>query len=372
MELAPVELTGIELRRLSMPLVDPFTASHGAVAVRDVVLVRACADTGDGWAECVAMNEPTYTSEYAAGAHNVIAGHLVPRVLASRAVDATTVAELLSPVVGHPMAKAAVETAVLDAQLRAAGQPLAGYLGATRRRVPAGVSLGIAPTIPELIDRVGDAVQQGYVRVKLKIAPGWDIEPVAAVRAHFATLALQVDANGAYGLADTDHLCRLDDFDLVQLEQPLPADDLVGHTALAAKLDTPLCLDESITSLRSARAAIDAGACSIVNIKPGRVGGLYEARRIHDFCLSRGIDVWCGGMLETGIGRAANVALAALGGFTLPGDLSASDRYFAVDLTAPFVLVDGHLDVPTGPGIGVDPLSDVLRTVTVSTEMLRR
>jgi O-succinylbenzoate synthase len=242
------------------------------------------------------------------------------------------------------------------------------YLGAVRDRVPAGVSVGIMDSHDEMLDHVGRYLEQGYQRIKLKIEPGWDVEPVRLVRERYGDdLLLQVDANAAYTLADARHLARLDAFDLLLMEQPLPEDDIRGHATLAEVVRTPICLDESITSARDAATAIALRACSVINVKPARVGGYLEARRIHDVAEANGIPVWCGGMLETGIGRAPNVALAALPGFTMPGDTSASDRYFATDLTAPFVLEDGHLNVPTGPGIGVDVLPDVLAAVTHST-----
>jgi O-succinylbenzoate synthase len=226
-------------------------------------------------------------------------------------------------------------------------------------------------SLPQLLEAVGGYLDAGYVRIKLKIEPGWDIEPVRAVRERFGDdVLLQVDANTAYTIADARHLARLDAFDLLLIEQPLEEEDILGHAALARMVATPICLDESITSARAAAAAITLGACAIVNIKPGRVGGYLEARRIHDVCVAHDVPVWCGGMLETGLGRAANVALAALPGFTLPGDTSASDRFYRTDITAPFVLVDGHLPVPQGPGLGVDPLPDELAAVTTSTEWL--
>jgi O-succinylbenzoate synthase len=213
-------------------------------------------------------------------------------------------------------------------------------------------------------------VAEGYGRVKLKIEPGWDVAPVRAVRERFPDLALQVDANAAYTLADARHLARLDEFDLLLIEQPLPEDEVRAHAVLAARLATPVCLDESIVSARSAADAIAMGACAIVNVKPSRVGGYLEARRIHDVCQANGVPVWCGGMLETGLGRAGNVALAALPGFTLPGDISASDRYYRRDITEPFVLREGRLRVPTGPGLGVEVDEDVLRGVTTSVDVV--
>jgi O-succinylbenzoate synthase len=274
---------------------------------------------------------------------------------------------------GHPMAKAAVQTAVLDAQLRATGTPLGSFLGAVKDRVPAGVSVGIMDSIPALLDAVAGYLDAGYLRIKLKIEPGWDVEPVRAVRERFGDgVLLQVDANTAYTLADARHLAGLDPFDLLLIEQPLPEDDLAAHAELARLIETPICLDESITSARVARDAIELGACSVVCIKPGRVGGYFEAVRVHDLCRERDVAVWCGGMLEPGLGRAANLALAALPGFTLPGDLSGSDRYYARDLTAPFVLDAGTLPVPTGPGIGIAPDPDALRDFTTSVEVVVR
>jgi O-succinylbenzoate synthase len=368
-----MKLDAVELRRIRLPLVSPFRTSFGTQTERDVLLVRACTPESEGWGECVAMAEPVYSSEYVDAAEAVIRDHLLPRLFAADDVSAQAVAPLLGPVKGHPMAKAAVETAILDAELRAAGVSLAHHLGAVRSAVDAGVSVGIMDSVPALLDAVAAYLDEGYRRIKLKIEPGWDIEPVRAVRERFGDdVLLQVDANTAYDLGDARHLARLDPFELLLIEQPLDEDDILGHAKLAKLIRTPVCLDESITSARSAAAAIELGACAIVNIKPGRVGGYLEARRIHDLCAAHGVPVWCGGMLETGVGRAANVALAALPNFTLPGDTSGSGRYYDTDITEPFVLEDGRLRVPTGPGIGVEPIPDLLRTFTVSVERVPR
>lgn len=363
-----MRLSTVELRRIRMPLVSPFRTSFGTETDRDVLLVRVVTEDAEGWGECVAMADPLYSSEYADAAADVLSRFLVPALTAvGSRLDATMVAPTLAPFKGHRMAKAALETAILDAELRAEGRPLARELGATRERVPCGVSVGIMDSIGELLDAVEGYLEAGYIRIKLKIEPGWDVEPVRAVRERFGDgVLLQVDANTAYTLADARHLARLDPFDLLLIEQPLDEEDVLGHADLAKVVRTPICLDESITSARAAADAIRLGACSIINIKPGRVGGYLEARRIHDVCLAHGVPVWCGGMLETGLGRAANVALAALPGFTLPGDTSASDRYYRTDITPPFVLDDGHLNVPTGPGIGVEPLPDALADVTTA------
>jgi O-succinylbenzoate synthase len=297
----------------------------------------------------------------------------LPRIFAGEGVAAEDVAGILAPIRGHRMAKAAVEMAFLDAQLRVEGRSLAAYLGATRTMVDCGVSVGIMDSIPELLDKVGAYLDAGYRRIKLKIEPGRDIEPVRAVRERFGhDVPLQVDANTAYSLADAAHLARLDEFGLLLIEQPLPEEQLLAHAKLARTVHTPICLDETIVSLEVAAEAIELGACQIINIKPGRVGGYIEAKRIHDLCREKGIPVWCGGMLETGLGRAANVALAALPNFSLPGDTSASDRYYRQDITPPFVLDDGRLHVPSGPGLGVEILRDVVDELAVSTRLVRR
>ena len=366
-----MKLTGVELRHVSMPLVAPFRTSFGTQTTRDVLLLRVVTDESEGWGECVAMTDPLYSSEYVDGAADVLRRFLVPALAAAGPIDAHAVATVLTPYRGHRMAKAALETAVLDAELRAEGRSFARELGAVHDRVPCGVSVGIMDSVPALLDAVGNYLDEGYLRIKLKIEPGWDVEPVRAVRERYGDdVLLQVDANTAYTLADARHLARLDPFGLLLIEQPLDEEDVLGHAELARLIETPVCLDESITSARSAAAAIRLGACQVVNIKPGRVGGYLEARRIHDVCVAHGVPVWCGGMLETGIGRAANVALAALPGFVLPGDTSASGRYYRTDITEPFVLADGQLAVPTGPGSGVSPVPELLDEVTTGVEWL--
>ncbi|HZM82955.1 MAG TPA: o-succinylbenzoate synthase [Candidatus Limnocylindrales bacterium] len=364
-----MKLTAVELRRVRMPLVSPFRTSFGTETEREILLVRVVTDEAQGWGECVAMSEPLYSSEYVDAAADVLRRFLIPAVAGLGNLDATKVAPALEPFKGHRMAKAALETAVLDAELRAQGRSLARELGATTDRVPCGVSVGIMDSIGALLNAVEGYLEAGYLRIKLKIEPGWDVEPVRAVRERFGdNILLQVDANTAYTLSDARHLARLDPFGLLLIEQPLDEEDILGHAELAKTVRTPICLDESITSARVAADAIRLRACEIINIKPGRVGGYLEARRIHDVCLSHRVPVWCGGMLETGIGRAANVALAALPGFTLPGDTSASERYYRADITAPFVLDGGYLAVPSGPGIGVEPLPGALAEVTTSKE----
>ncbi len=366
-----MKIESIELRRIELPLKSPFRTSFGTETLRDVLLVHVITPDADGWGECVAGMGALYSSEYVEGAGDVIRRILVPMLLRAGDVDAARVAEVLRPVKGHRMAKAAIETAVLDAELRARGESFASHLGAVRDRVECGVSVGIMASVPALLDAVDGYLAEGYRRIKLKIEPGWDVEPVRAVRERHPDVPLQVDANTAYTLADARHLAKLDPFDLLLIEQPLDEEHIREHAELAKIVRTPVCLDESIVSAYVAAEAIRMGACAIVNIKPGRVGGYLEARKIHDVCEANGVPVWCGGMLESGLGRAANVALAALPNFTLPGDTSASDRYFARDVTEPFVLEDGYLRVPSGPGLGVSPIPDVLEEITTHKETLR-
>jgi O-succinylbenzoate synthase len=360
-----VKLSAIELRRVCMPLVSPFRTSFGVQHEKQALLVQVISPESSGWGECVALVDPAYSPEYLDGAQQLIERFCLPALFSQPQLTAASVAPALGWIKGHPMAKAALEMAVLDAELRSSGQSLATFLGATRDRVPSGVSVGIMDSIPELLDAVEGYLDAGYVRIKLKIEPGWDVEPVRAVRERFGdAVLLQVDANTAYTVRDAGQLARLDPFGLLLIEQPLAEDDVRGHAELARTVRTPICLDESITSARSAADAIAMGACSVVNIKAGRVGGYLEARRVAAVCAASGVAVWCGGMVETGLGRAANAALAALPEFTLPGDVSGSDRFYLTDLTEPLRIVDGQLPVPTGPGIGVQPLPDVLAEFT--------
>lgn len=412
-------IEAVELHRLEAPLVRPFETSFGRETVREVLLVRVRTDTGDGWGECVAGREPFYSGEYVDGAAAVIERWLAPALLersttaawsqhaaggavsdaeadpspsplrvqpgvsaspsgarreaSISAVDAiasvplaASVAPSLSLVAGHRMAKAALEAAVLDAELRAQGRSMGTAFGAVRDWVDCGVSVGIAPSVDELLDEVRGYLDAGYRRIKLKIKPGWDLVPVGAVRELLGPRGLlQVDANTAYTRDDIPLLASLDPFGLLLIEQPFEETDLAAHAALASVCETPVCLDESILDATTAVDAIERGATSIVNIKAGRMGGYLEALRVHDACRALDIHVWCGGMLETGVGRAANVALAALPGFTLPGDTSASSRYYAEDLTEPFELGDGEhrgqLRVPDAPGTGVTVREELVR-----------
>lgn len=364
-----MHLRHLELRRIALDLVTPFRTSFGVERRRDILLVRVETDDADGWGECVASTEPRYSSEFVDGAQLVIAEHLWPTLAGAERVEAANVAHLLAPFKGHLMAKAALEMAVLDAELRSAGTNLHACFGGARDRVPSGVSVGIFDSMDELLTQVQGYLDDGYVRIKLKIEPGWDVEPVRLVRELIGPeMGLQVDANTAYGRSDIEHLCRLDAFDLLLIEQPLDEEDVLGHAQLARASATPVCLDESIVSLQTAADAIELGAAEIINIKPGRVGGYLEARRIHDLCVDRGVPVWCGGMVETGIGRAANTALAALPGFTLPGDISASTRFYRRDIVRdPIRVVDGHVAVAGGPGLGFELDRQFLDEITTAT-----
>jgi len=370
---SPVSLEAVELRVLHLPLVAPFTTSFGTETVREVIVVRARTSDGDGWGEIVTQQAPLYSSEYTRGAWDVAQRYLVPALLDRARFAPEEAAGILSPFIGHRMVKAGLELAVLDAALRSDGRSLAAHLGAVHERIPSGVSVGIQRDPAALVDAVGGYLDEGYARIKIKIKPGRDVDDTAAVREAFGAIPLQVDANSAYTLADVDTLAELDAFDLLLIEQPLQEDDIVDHATLAARLRTPVCLDESIVSAKAAADALALRAASVINIKAGRVGGYLEAVRVHDLCRDAGVPVWCGGMLETGIGRAANAALAALPGFTLTGDVSASDRFYTRDIvTDPIRLEDGHVRVPTGPGLGIEVDHAALDAMTVDRVEVRR
>ena len=360
-----------ELRRIRMPLVRPFRTSFGTETVREVMVVRVVTDQGEGWGESAIESDPFYLSEFINASDYVFAEHLIPRLFAAGPMRAEDVAGILEPVKGHRMAKSALEMALLDAQLRVEGRSFHQMLGSTRTSVAVGVSIGITDTVAELVDIVGGYIADGYTRIKLKIEPGFDVEPVRRVREAHPDVMLQVDANTAYSPIDIPLLAQLDDFNLALIEQPFGEDDLVGHAELARRARTPVCLDEAIRSLDHAISALALNAAHIINIKPARVGGYLAAIKIHDYCRDRGIPVWCGGMLETGIGRAANLALAALDGFTLPGDISATKRYWTRDITQPFDLVDGRIAVPSGLGFGVDVDVEFVEEITFERRELR-
>ena len=359
----------VELRLVGLPLVRPFRTSFGEMTHKECVLVRVETEDAVGWGECVASTEPDFSEEWNEGVWLVLRDFLAPALLQAGAPSASRIERALAFVRGHPMAKAALVNALLDAELRAEKRSLATFLGAERSRVECGVSVGIAPSTSQLLEQVDGYLAEGYLRIKLKIEPGTDVERVRAVREAHPDIALSVDANAAYELDDADVFRELDELGLLMIEQPLHHQDLVNHAKLQARLRTDLCLDESIRSATDAAAAIELGACRTVNVKQGRVGGILEAVRVHDVCEAQGVPVWCGGMLETGIGRATNLGLAAMPNFRLPGDTSASRRYFDEDLTDPFELAqDGTMAVPAAPGIGVVPIPARLEATTLRIE----
>jgi O-succinylbenzoate synthase len=356
----------IELRIVRLPLVRPFLTSSSRKEFLDHVLVRIEAGGVTGWGECASPSDPFYCPETTETCWHILRDFLAPMVLGR---EWSTIEELVACyrlVKGNAFARSGLEMACWDALARSKAQPLWLLLGGTRPEIVSGVSLGIEDRINVLLDRVALHAEEGYRRIKLKIAPGRDVEVVRRVRERFPALPLQVDANSAYTLADLPSLQALDAFDLVLIEQPLAHDDIVDHARLQSVLRTPVCLDESIHSAEDARKALDLGACRIINIKVSRLGGLLEAKRVHDLCLARGVPVWCGGMHEFGIGRAANVAIASLPGFTLPGDVSGSDKYYAQDVVEPPILGhQGAIPVFNGPGLGVEPVEERIRAHTL-------
>jgi O-succinylbenzoate synthase len=366
-------LQGIELREVALPLVHPFRTSFGEEKEKRAILVRVDGGSVEGWGECVASEEPRYSEEWLEGAWLALQSFLGPSLLAGGPLGwPQEVAQRLAWVRGHRMAKAALEAAVLDALLRVWDMSLVDHLGGVRDRVPCGVSVGIAPTVEGMLEEIQGYLAKGYRRIKLKIEPGRDLDVVRAIREALPETPLSVDANAAYTLTDAPLFEALDELNLLMIEQPLDEEDLLDHAALQSRLRTALCLDESIRSAHDAAAAIQLEACRVINIKPGRVGGLLEAKKVHDVAHLARMRVWIGGMLETGVGRAANLALAAMPGVGYPGDTSASDRYFHEDITEPFVLdPDGTMAVPKGPGIGVTPRPDRLEACTVRAATIR-
>jgi o-succinylbenzoate synthase len=350
-----VRLERVELRLVPLQLRERFEISSGGRQDRVIFLVALHAEGHVGWGECVAAEDPGYSSETTETAWHVLNEFVLPRVMGR---EAASPEELVAPahwVRGHRMAKAAVEMAAWDLFAKMRNVPLAVALGSTPRPVPVGVSLGLQVTNDALIEKVGAHIALGYQRIKVKIKPGRDVEMMEEVRAAFPDIALSVDANAAYLPAHARHLARLDRLGLVMIEQPLAYDDLREHARLQQQLATPICLDESIENAHDARLALELGACRIINIKPGRVGGFASAREIHDVCVAAGVPVWCGGMLESGVGRAHNASLATLPGFTLPGDISASRRYWERDLVSPeFEVENGTMSMPAGAGIAVE------------------
>lgn len=363
-----MKIRAAELVEIRLPLRTPFRTSAGVRSRRRILLLRLDAEGASGWGECVATEAPDYTYETTDTAWDVLTRHLLPPLPGLEVADPGDVLGPTAWIRGHPMARATVEMAAWDLDARLAGVPLARHLGGEATSVPVGVSVGVQADDEALLRIVEKRLERGYRRVKVKVAPGRDREPLRRIRERFGgDLLLTADGNAAYTLDDLPALKELDDFGLGMLEQPLAYDDFRDHARLQEALETPLCLDESLRSPRDVALALELESCRIVNLKPGRVGGLTAALEIHDLCRARRVPVWCGGMLESGIGRAHNLALATLPGFTLPGDLSESRRYWEEDVVhPPFVLDDdGRLPVPDGPGIGVEPRLDRIRERTV-------
>lgn len=352
-----------------MDLASPFETSFGCSRTRDCVLIKGFGEGLIGYGECPADKEPGYSYETSRTAWHILVDFLIPSVIKKEISSISELHSRLNFVKGHPMAKAGLEMMYWDLLGKMENKSLKELLGGVREKVPVGVSVGIQETIPQLVDAVSIYLSQGYNRVKIKIKPGRDIQETTELRKNFPEINLQVDANSAYTLEMADVLLPLDELNLLLIEQPLAEDDLWDHHKLQKQFTTPICLDESILSLRHAQQAIDMKACKIINIKPGRVGGISEALAIHDFCFSMQVPVWCGGMLETGVGRATNLALSSLPGYILPADISATDRYYNEDITHQNFRLnhDSTIDVPKGPGLGIDINSDVLKEVTLDT-----
>jgi O-succinylbenzoate synthase len=362
----------ITLRELGMKLIAPFEISSGVSYDRRIVLLEADVDGVIGWAECVAGETPQYSPETVETAWHVLRDHLWPLMKGKDFASAADVSAMLESVRGHNMAKGAMEAAVWDAEAKHKSVPLWELLGGVRQEIACGVSIGIKKSLDELAAAVKKELDAGYQRIKIKIKPGKDVEQVKRLRHDFPSVKLMVDANSAYRLEDWPLLKELDGFYLMMIEQPLGWEDIYSHAELQEKLVTPICLDESIHTFEQARAAIALGACKIINIKLGRVGGYTSARKIHDLCERNRIPVWCGGMLESGIGRAHNIALSTLPNFALPGDVSASRRYWVEDIIEPEVVVSpqGTIRVPAGPGIGFEPRLDRIEKLTTRSEQL--
>jgi O-succinylbenzoate synthase len=360
----------IELREIHMRLRAPFETSFGKMQDRRILLVEVHSDGISGWGEGTATEGPLYIAETIDTTWMMLRDFIIPRVIGKAIDGGRDIPALLQPIRGNEMAKAAIETAVWHLESVALGQPLHRILGGTRAEIPCGVSLGIQPTIDKMIAAVEREVAAGYQRIKLKIKPGQDIEVVREVRRRFPHIKLSVDANSAYSLADTDHLKQFDELSLLMMEQPLEWDDMFDHSRLQARIATPLCLDESIHNARHARAAVEMGACRVINIKLGRVGGHAEASCIQAYCAGAGIPVWCGGMMEAGIGRAHNIAMSTQAGFVWPGDVSASRRYWDQDIIEPEVEVtpQGTIRVPQTPGLGFEIRKRRIEELTVRHE----
>ncbi|MDE3181755.1 MAG: o-succinylbenzoate synthase [Acidobacteriota bacterium] len=368
-----MKINCVELRELQLPLVNFFETSFGRTTDRRIVLVRILADGLSGWGEVTCGEKPFYSYETPETAGHILRDFLIPWALDRDWASPSDLASRFTPIRGHNMAKAAIENALWDVEAQARAMPLSRLIGGTIEEIACGVSIGIQNSVEDLLEKIGRELDAGYQRIKMKIKPGWDIEVIARVRERFPGIRLMADANSAYTLADLPRLKQLDRFDLMMVEQPLGWDDILDHARLQREIKTPVCLDESIHSAGDARKAIEAGACKIINIKLGRVGGFTSAIAVHKVCLERGVPVWCGGMLESGIGRAHNIALSTLPGFALPGDVSASRRYWKEDIIQPEVTVTAHgtIQTPSTPGLGYTPDLERIDRVTVRKESFK-
>jgi O-succinylbenzoate synthase len=362
-----MKIERVEQFRITMPLLRPFETSFGREDAADRVITAVYAGGLVGWGEAPVGLLPLYSAETTETCWHVQRDMLIPLLLDNAVEHASDLPALFAPVRDHNMAKAGLEAAVWDLEAQRAGVPVVELVGGVRKRVDVGVSIGVQASVDALLDRIASFRAEGYRRIKVKIKPGWDEKVIAAIRARFPDVPLMADANSAYTLDDAVMLTALDGYDLLMVEQPLAHDDLLDHAALQRRMETPICLDESITTLGRAREALKCGSCRIINIKPARVGGITASKRIHDLCEANDIPVWCGGMLETGIGRAHNLAVASLPNFTLPGDISASSRYWEQDIVEPAFTLndDGTMDVPQRVGIGVEVQRDRLERWTV-------
>jgi O-succinylbenzoate synthase len=366
-------IDAVHLREINMPLAFPFETSFGITTTRRILLVEIESDGLTAWGECVAGEHPYFSDECIDTAWFITEKELAPRLVGNELAGGGSCPNLFRQVRGHRMAKAALENAVWDLEAQKKHVPLANLLGGTRSVIPCGVSIGIQPSQTALMEKIAEELEAGYQRIKLKCKPGWDTKIFAAVRKHWPEVMLSCDANSAYRIVDLDHIAKWDEFNLLMIEQPLWYDDFYFHAMLQKRLETAICLDESIRNRRDALAAIDMDSCRIINIKVGRVGGFSEAIAVHNAAAERGIPVWCGGMLETGIGRAHNIALSSLPNFSLPGDVSASARYWAEDIIEPEVTVSskGEIEVPTGIGSGYAVRRERIESLTVRRQTLR-
>lgn len=361
-----MKIEQITVRKLRMNLKGPFTTSFGTFREKIFLLVEVKDELGNtGWGESVAFDAPWYNEETYKTNWIMLEDFLIPLLEGKEIGHPSEVNDIFEPIRKNNMAKAMVEGAIWDLYAKRTNQPLWKALGGTREKIEVGISIGIQPNIETLMSFIDTYVEEGYKRIKVKIKPGWDVEVIRAIRAKYPDLPLMADANSCYRLEDIDMLKELDDFNLMMIEQPLASDDIIDHAHIQKVLKTPICLDESIHSLEDARKAVELGSCKIINIKIGRVGGLTESIKIHDYCKEQGLDVWCGGMLESGIGRAHNVAITTLSNFTMPGDTASADRYWDKDITEPIVTVEnGYITVPTAAGIGYEPNVPLMETFT--------